>query len=180
MTDLLPERPHQAAVVFATVAALAQERGPHTDRRFAVVLELGPQVFSWALYDTTTADDVNVIAPSGGATGRWKRARYDERGADLTDADQTLTVAGRRLRVLPPATLTTNRTLTLDDAGAGAGDQILITRNDATANTLTIVNGGAGGGNVAVMPVSVRSWCLAVFDGTNWIHAASGLSLAAS
>jgi hypothetical protein len=180
MTDLLPERPHQAAVVYATVAALAQERGPQTDRRFVLVLELGPQVFSWALYDTTDADGVNVIAPSGGAVGRWKRARYDERGEDLADADQALTVAGGRLRVLPPATLTDDRTLTLDDAGAAAGDQILITRNDVSAFTATIVNGGAGGGNVAVMPVSVRSWCLSVFDGTNWIHAASGLSLAAS
>lgn len=178
--NLLPRHPHQTAVVYATVDALAQERGPQTDKRFAIVLELGPVVFSWTLYDTSTHDGVNVIAPSGGATGTWKRARFAERGEDLSDADQTLLVSGKRHRVIPTATLTDNRTKTLGTTGASAGDQMLITRNDVEAFAVTIVNGGTGGGNVAVMPAGSRAWCLAVFDGTDWIHAAGGLALGTS
>lgn len=177
---LLPEKPRQSAIVYETADGLAQDPGPQTDIRYAVVLELGPEIFKWYLYASDAADGVNVIAPSGGASGRWKRARFDDRGDDLGDANITLLVSGGRTRILPTATLTADRTLTLDDAGAVQGDEILVVRNDAAAFVLTIANGGAGGGNVAVMPVSSRAWCLARFDGTNWIHMQSALALGAS
>lgn len=177
---LLPPQPRQHATVYETVDALAQDPGPQTDIRYAVVLELGPEIFKWYLYASDPADGVNVVAPSGGASGRWKRARFDDRGDDLGDASAALLVSGGRTRILPAATLTADRTLTLDDAGAVQGDEILVIRNDATAFVLTIANGGAGGGNVAVMPSSNRSWCRARFDGTNWIHVQSALALGAS
>lgn len=92
----------------------------------------------------------------------------------------TITVSGQRHRVFPAETLTANRQITLSTTGAVAGDELFITRNDATTFTLTITNGGVGGGTLAVMPVSTRAWCLASFDGTNWFHSASGLALAAT
>jgi len=89
-------------------------------------------------------------------------------GADLTNADATITIAQGGWRVLSAATLTANRAVTLSPTGARAGDEVLITRLDATAFTFTIVNGGAGGGNVVVLPVSQTGFCRAYFDGTNW------------
>lgn len=177
---LLPEKPRQSAIVYETADALAQDPGPQTDIRYAVVLELGPQVFKWYLYASDAADGVNVIAPSGGASGRWKRARFDDRGADLADADATILVSGGRTRVVPPATLTAARALTLGTTGAVAGDEILVVRNDSEAFVLTLANGGSGGGNVAVMPSGQRAWCAARFDGTDWIHVGSGIALGTS
>lgn len=171
----------QSAIVFTTAQQLRQEPGPSVAERYAVVLELGPAIFAWTLYDSSTDDGIDVIAPSGGpGTGRWIRTRSDDRGADLTDANATILVSGNRTRVLPTATLTTNRSLTLDDEGAVEGDELYVARNDATAYTYTLINGGAGAGNVAVMPISNRAWCRARFDGTNWIHIGSGISLAVS
>lgn len=176
---IIPSR-RQTALIFTTVQQLRQEPGPSSEERYAFVLELGT-LFVWTLYNSSDDDGFNVIAPSGGpGSGRWIRNRTDDRGNDLTDANETIDVSGNRTRILPAATLTTNRTLTLDDANAVAGDELFIVRNDATAFTFTIANGGAGGGNVAVMPVSNRAWCRARFDGTNWIHLSSGIALASS
>ena len=73
---------------------------------------------------------------------------------------------------VPTATLTGNRTVTLGVLGGEkAGDTILISRIDVSANTLTVINGGGGGGNVGILPVSVKGSILAAFDGTNWIYA---------
>lgn len=183
----MPTRPgtvppaRQTPLVFITAQQLRQEPGPSTSERYAIVLELGPEPFAWTLYDGTTDDGFNVIAPSKGpGTGRWKRIRSDDRGEDLTDASATIYVSGGRTRVLPVSTLSDNRVLTLGTTGAVAGDELFIVRNDVEAFTFTIANGGPGAGIVAVMPVSNRAWCRARFDGTNWIHIASGISLAAS
>lgn len=171
----------QSALIFATAQQLRQEPGPSASERYAIVLELGPEPFAWTLYDDSTDDGIDVIEPSGGpGTGRWIRTRSDNRGSDLTDAAATIYVSGNRTRVLPAATLTANRSLTLSTTGAVEGDELLIVRNDTTAYTYTLINGGAGAGNVAVMPVSNRAWCRARFDGTNWIHLGSGISLATS
>lgn len=175
---LLDSPPRQSAIVYLTAAALAADPGPYTVTRYAVVLDLGVDVFSWALGDTTTADNVNVIAPTSGGIGRWKKARADHLGANLTNADATIYVSGNAIRILPAATLTANHVLTLGTTGAIEGDEILVVRNDAEAFTYTIANGGAGGGNVAVMPVSQRAWCRARYDGTNWIHLGSAIALA--
>jgi hypothetical protein len=172
-----PER--QSALIFTTAAQLRQEPGPSVSERYAIVLALGPDPFAWTLYSSATDDGINVIAPSGGpGSGRWIRTRSDDRGSDLTDASTTITVASGRTRVLPAATLTANQILVLGTTGAVAGDELYIVRNDTTAYTYTITNGGAGAGNIAVMPVSNRAWCLARFDGTDFVHLGSGISLA--
>lgn len=96
------------------------------------------------------------------------------KGTDLTDAAATIQIAAGNWRVLPAATLTTARVLTLGTTGAVAGDQITITRLDATANTYTIANGGGGGGNLVVMPVSKVNFALCQFDGTDWLLRQAG------
>jgi hypothetical protein len=170
----------QSALVFTTTQQLRQEPGPSASERYAFVLELGA-MFAWTLYDGSTDDGFNVIAPSGGpGSGRWKRARSNDMGANLTDAAATIYVSGNRTRLLPASTLTTNRSLTLGTTGAVSGDELIIVRNDATAFTYTIVNGGSGAGNVAVMPANNRAWCSVRFDGTNWIHVGSAIALASS
>ncbi len=141
-----------------------------------------PGLFRWALGSGITDDDgATCVETSGGQQGRFLRERCPDRGDDLTDAAATIRPSGKRWRVLPAATLTANRILTLGVATATEsveeGDWILVTRQDVGAFTYTILNGGTGAGNVAVMPVSQRAWCLAHFDGTNWIHRSSSLGL---
>lgn len=170
----------QSALVFTTAQQLRQEPGPRAAERYAFVLELGA-MFAWTLYDGSTDDGIDVIAPSGGpGTGTWKRTRSNNSGSNLTDANATILVSGNRTRILPASTLTANRTLTLGTTGAVSGDELFVVRNDSTAFTYTLINGGSGAGNIVVMPISNRAWCRARFDGTNWIHIASGISLAAS
>ena len=114
-------------------------------------------------------DDLAVLSHNGGTAGRWRKVRVAIDGADLTDADATLTVAGNKLRRLPAATaLTVNRTLTLSTTNAVRGDTIRIVREGLGAFTLAVVNGGAGAGTLFTLPVSVATWCEAYFDGTNW------------
>lgn len=177
--SLAPSHPRQGVIVYATPEALAADPGPRTDTRFALALSLGA-VFSWSIFSEATADGETVIAPSGGGVGRWIRSRAVEQGDDLGDASATITISGGRWRVLPAATLTADRTLTIDDAGAVEGDEILVTRNGIESFKLTLANGGAGAGTIAAMPSGSRAWCLMRFDGTNWIHAASGVALGTS
>lgn len=86
----------------------------------------------------------------------------------LTDAPETLTVGGGTWYRLPAATLSATRAKTLGTTGAVAGDQIEITRLDATANTMTVVNGGSGAGTLFTFPVSKIGSAVFQFDGTDW------------
>lgn len=159
-----------AATVYQTPANLAQQPGPLTDERYAFVKSLC-DVFSWTPGSALTADNINVIAHSGGQAGRWLKLRSAHNGADLGDADATLQVSGDVWRILPAATLTDNRTVTIGTTNAVAGDKIQITRLDATEYTLAIVNGGAGAGTLCTM--LGEAFAEAQFDGTDWVLKAS-------
>jgi hypothetical protein len=94
--------------------------------------------------------------------------------ANLTDADSTISVSDGNQFVLPPATLSTNRTKTLGTSGSPATTEaITIVRRDVTANTLAVVNGGGGGGTLYTFPVSVKRQATFAFDGTNWYLAST-------
>lgn len=96
------------------------------------------------------------------------------KGANLGDTAPTIQWSDGVRRVLPAATLTAGRVLTLGVAAGADGrlprafDRWEITRLDATANTYTINNGGPGAGTLKVMAVSVVNYLCAEFDGTNW------------
>lgn len=87
-------------------------------------------------------------------------------GTAIADADGNIAVAQGYWRVL--ATLTGNRSYTLQTTGAVAGDQIEITRTSTAANTAAFINGGAGAGTLLTMPVSKVNSAKFQFDGTNW------------
>jgi hypothetical protein len=89
-------------------------------------------------------------------------------GADLADGNATIQVSQGNRRLLPLATLTANRQVTLATTGATAGEVIVIDRRDVNAFTLAVVNGGAGAGTKYTFPASVARVAVFVFDGTNW------------
>lgn len=99
---------------------------------------------------------------------RLHKNTCEEKGTNLTDANATIYVTGSRWRVMPAATLSASRTITLGTTGAALNDQICITRLDATANTMPIVNGGAGAGTLVTLPASKVNFVVCQFDGTNW------------
>lgn len=180
--------PRRSPTILPSVAVAQSSNGPvQGPQDAAPVWHIWglPGLFRWAMGSAITDDGgATCIETSGGQQGRFLRERCPDRGEDLTNAAATIYPSGKRWRVLPAATLSANRVLTL---GVGSstvsvveGDWIYITREDVGAYTFTILNGGVGAGNVAVMPVSQRAWCLAYFDGTNWVHKGSGISLATS
>jgi hypothetical protein len=95
--------------------------------------------------------------------------------AKLTDASITVDCAlsgagtlNASQFVLPPSTLTANRTLTLGTDSAVTGETITVLRQDVTAHTLAIVNGGAGAGTLITLPAATERVASFYFDGTNW------------
>jgi hypothetical protein len=164
--------PLRAPTVYLSLAQLANQPGQPTPR-YAIPLDR-PRLYEWIPLNADDADDLKTLDANGGILGTWQEVRCPDRGADLTDANVDLAVGGNGWRVLPAATLSTNRTATLLVDGALEGDTIEITRLDQTANTYTLANDGTGGGNVFVLPASQRWWCVAYFDGTDWIPRAAG------
>lgn len=100
--------------------------------------------------------------------------KYDRKGADLGDADAPIDMTGGDWRVLPAATLSANRQLTLNTTKAVKGDQITVTRLDLGAFTYALVNGGPGAGTLVTLPVSKAGFALCEFDGTNWVLRQAG------
>jgi len=89
-------------------------------------------------------------------------------GTNLTDtASQNAEIIGSKTRYTFP-TMSQNSAVTLVTTGAVAGDEITISRTDASAHTLTVTNGGGGAGNLAVLVASKVGFCKGWFDGTNW------------
>jgi hypothetical protein len=86
------------------------------------------------------------------------------RGTDLTDADQTLTVAQGNVRVQPAGSTTANRTKTLSPTGAVNKEVIRI--DNLASHNLIVVNGGPGAGTLyTILPGRSSDFG---FDGTNW------------
>lgn len=135
------------------------------------------EVAAGAVASATAATPAKVAAASavGAVTSAFARPDHahgdpnrEAAGADLTDADATIAVAAGYWRKMPAATLSANRAITLGTTGAAAGDQITITRLDATANTLAVINGGAGAGTLVTLPASKVAFARFQYDGTNW------------
>lgn len=165
--------PRLAATVRASVAALAADYGPLAER-YAIPLDV-PALFRWVVGSSATADSVNVMSHTGGGAGRWVRVRNADDGANLTDADVTLSVPNRWHRLPASTPLTANRAATLSTTNAVRGDEYEFTRLDVGAFNLVFTNAGTAGGTVATMPA--RSFLRVYFDGADWLHRASGLLL---
>jgi hypothetical protein len=168
-----------APTVYLTRANLRSSPGPLV-QKFAICVDGPPGIYRYALGSTDADDDWTTIVPQGGAAGAWEWMAFPDRGSDLTNASATLQPGNGSWSVLPAATLTANRTLTLGTTNAREGYTRTITRLDTTAYTYTIVNGGTGAGTLTVFPRSVVGSAVFVFDGTNWIlqHVSGGTGAA--
>lgn len=164
--------PRLAATIRDTIAAIAADFGPPI-ARYAIPLDFA-RLFRFVPGSTATADSRTVIGATGGTAGRWLLVRVNDRGADLTDANATIGVGGNFWRVLPAATLTDDRTITLATTNAAAGDVLEITRLDDTANSLAIVNGGVGAGTLVTLTAAGSARF--AFDGTNWLLRSASLT----
>ncbi len=164
--------PRRAATIRLTVANIEADVGLNLPS-YVVPLDQ-PRLYRWAVGDLLTPDSITVLDHSGGVAGNWLEVVEDDAGAALTDANATIQVGGNRWRVLPAATLSANRILTLGTTNAQAGHTIDVTRLDAEAFTYAIANGGAGAGTLITFPVSARYWAKLQFDGTNWKLRAAG------
>lgn len=177
--------PRRAATVIpapsagTSVAKIGQEPGSPTP--VYLLAEDTGALFRFVPADTTTADAVNVIAPSGGTPGRFIRAQGDPHGPDLTAAAaQSLTMAQGTVRVLPTTvTLTENVTATLSVTGAQPGDTIRIVRENTDAYAVAINNGLddstiatlAADGTARWIDITYRS------DAAGWYQSAAGALL---
>jgi hypothetical protein len=95
-------------------------------------------------------------------------------GSALTDASTTVNPGSDAVSqyVLPAATLTTNRTLTIGTSGSPVtGSLVRIVRQDLTGNTYAIANGGGGGGTIftfGATPTKVTALTV-FFNGSDWV-----------
>lgn len=85
----------------------------------------------------------------------------------LTDADASITAAQGSEHKLGAATLTADRTITIDPTGMDTDEVLRIVRTDVTAHQLIVVNGGPGAGTLYTFPVSVKKIAAFKFDGTD-------------
>ena len=155
----------RSATIMTNVAALTSDPGPIVPH-YVITLDTGA-LYKWIPADTTTAEGLNVLAHTGGTSGRWHRVRWDDKGTDLTDADEDVAIAGKRVRYIAASTLGANRTKELQSDAAAAGDIIRIVRLDTEAFTVAI-DDEASASTIFTFPVSVARWAEFRFDGTNW------------
>jgi hypothetical protein len=89
------------------------------------------------------SDELTQLAVKDSSDRVWPLLR-GAMGADLTDADQTLTIADGGRRTLPESTLTDTRAKTVSDSGAVRGNVIELVRYDTSAEVCTVAYGGTG------------------------------------
>lgn len=93
-------------------------------------------------------------------------------GTALTNANASITIAGGAQYVLPAATLTAGRVLTLGTGGTPlTGETLVVLRRDATAFTYTIQDDAST--SLLVMPASVRMAAYFRYDGTHYVLSAA-------
>lgn len=162
----------RTAEIYTTAAVLAAAPGPRIPH-YAICLDTA-LLYKWLPGDTTTADGYAVLGHVSGYAGRWHRVVPDDRGADLTDDDESVYLADKPIRYVPAATYTKNHELLVRtnlSSGASSvscsdGDRISIVRLDTTAYTLRINCEVLG--TIITLPVS-EAWFVDLrFEGTGW------------
>ena len=153
--------------VYQTRASLASVYGVPF-MRYAHTIDSNGQLFRWVPNSLAVQDGRTVVVGNSGYAGAWILCRNDDKGADIVNADTTITVGdGAWRRIVGP--VTANRTMTLSATNAAAGDVVELTRTDTAAFTVAIVNGGPGAGTLYMMPSGSAANVRACFDGANWL-----------
>jgi hypothetical protein len=89
-------------------------------------------------------------------------------GTNLADANATITIAGGAQYILPAATLTANRVITMGVTGSPlTGETIAIFRRGTEAFTLTIQDDAAT--SLFVIPASTRFTVFLRYSGSHWV-----------
>lgn len=138
--------------------------------------------FSAAFAGSLSSATPAAVAATGAAGSAGTASKSDHAHADpmrgaagtaLTDtATQSIQISGGNWRKI--GTISQDSVLTLAATGAAAGDQIDITRTDATsAHTYTVKDDAAT--TLFVMPNSKTAWARFQFDGTHFVLRAFGL-----
>lgn len=106
--------------------------------------------------DPANAGAGNVSDCNGFAldNGAFLQSSNERGGAFLADADAAITIAGGAWRVLPPGTLSANRTVDIDNGAEGDDECIVVDRQDEENFTLTIRDNANV--TIAVFPVLTK------------------------
>lgn len=114
-----------------------------------------------------TAATTSVPGSMSAADKTFLDSVHSAAGAALTDtATQSIQVSGGYWRKL--GTISQAGVLTLLATGAVAGDQIVITRTDATSAFTYTIKSGPANSTLFVMPASKIAYARLQFDGTDW------------
>src|SRR5688572_9123802 len=113
--------PRRSPKVISTISITESERMTSGLDDFRIHLDHG-EIHRWVPDSELVEDGWVVIEPTGGGvSGRFVLIRRPDNGADLTNANATITVGQKRWRRIPADTLSTNRTITLGTTNAAAG-----------------------------------------------------------
>lgn len=165
--------PRRASTIRFSRAKMAADLGPDVTH-YNTPLDT-PRLYRWLVGDSSTVDGLTILGHQGGTVGRWKLVRDDVLGADLTDADETLSVGGNFFRTLQTAVpLNAAREKTLSVTNAEAGDVMHILRLGLGAFTLSIVNAGPAANTIFVLPSGQSWWAKSYFNGTDWVAHSAG------
>lgn len=162
--------PRRTATIMSTVAAIEADPGPAI-AHYAIPLDR-PALYRFSVGDSTTVNHTTVLGCNGGTSGRWLQVSSfpnpNDLGANLTNADVSITLAQGRTRKLPSVPLTANHTCTLLTTDAGPGDELTLVMLDVSAWTYAIINGGVGAGTLFTKAAGQKWFADFAFDGTNW------------
>jgi hypothetical protein len=164
--------------MFETVALMVADPGPRI-AHYAFALDTA-LLYQWVPNSTAQTDGHIILGHTGGYAGTWQAVRADNRGSDLTDADATIYISGKRYRYLPASTLGANHTLTISNLTSSGsttyvsdGDELTITRLDAEAYTYDLVD-AASVASIITLPASEMWFADLRFEGANWVLARAG------
>ena len=129
---------------------------------------LNSQLTAIAALTTTTYGRSLLTLASAVADAESLGSEIPTAGTNLTDANASINIGGGAQCVLPAATLTTNRVLTLAVTGSPlTGEIMAVLRRDTTANTYTIQDDA--GTTLFVMPASTKFAAYFRFSGTHFV-----------
>jgi len=187
-TITLPKLTTQAALTVVTNAtnstasptAVAAATDGHVFRRSGTALGFGTIVTAGIADQTITLPKL----ANGSARGQsfiWDGSAWTLQGiltaTNLTNADLSRSISDGSRFVLPNATLTAPRTLTLAATGSPIlGETIYVERYDTTANIYTVVD-AVSALTIFTFPVTIRRSASFRWNGTNWTNTESSIRL---
>jgi len=187
-TITLPKLTTQAALTVVTNAtngtasptAVAAATDGHVFRRSGTALGFGTIVTAGIADQTITLPKL----ANGSARGQsftWDGSAWTLQGivtaTNLTNSDLSRSISDGSRFVLPNATLTAPRILTLAATGSPIlGETIYVERYDTTANIYTVVD-AVSALTIFVFPVTIRRSASFRWNGTNWTNTESSIRL---